>query len=177
MYEVREDQHITGGGPQGGLLTVILFNLQVNRAGAPCPPLPLPQSQGPVLHPQPLQAGPLPICQQQNNTLKKKYVDDLSMLESIDLKTKLIGATATIGPPNIHEQPGLILPPDQSVLQHQLQDLLAFTDQNGMKINTKKTKIIPFNVSKKFDFLPQINFPGYEALEVTYTTKLPLLVM
>ena len=41
-----------------------------------------------------------------------------------------------------------------------------------MKINTKKTKIIPFNVSKKFDFLPQINFPGYEALEVTYTTKL-----
>ena len=170
------DQHIPGGGPQGGLLTVILFNLQVNRAGAPCPLFPLPQvppqSQGPVLHPQPLQAGPLPICHQQNNTLKKKYVDDLSLLESIDLKTKLIKATPTIGPPNIHEQPGLILPPDQSVLQHQLQDLLSFTDENGMKINTKKTKIIPFNVSKKFDFLPQINFPGYEALEVTYTTKL-----
>ena len=43
-----------------------------------------------------------------------------------------------------------------------------------MKINTKKTKIIPFNVSKNHDFLPQINFPGHgqEPLEVIYTTRL-----
>ena len=31
------DQAIPGGGPQGGLLTVLLFDLQVNLAGAPCP--------------------------------------------------------------------------------------------------------------------------------------------
>ena len=34
---VSGEQHIPGGGPQGGLLTVILFNLQVNLAGVPCP--------------------------------------------------------------------------------------------------------------------------------------------
>ena len=41
---VSEDQAIPGGGPRGGLLTVLLFNLQVNLAGAPCsliPSLPL----------------------------------------------------------------------------------------------------------------------------------------
>ena len=41
-----------------------------------------------------------------------------------------------------------------------------------MKINYKKTKIIPFNFSKKFDFLPQLNFPDCEPLEVIYETRL-----
>lgn len=31
-----------GGGPQGGLLTGVLFRLQVNKAGSPCIPTPLP---------------------------------------------------------------------------------------------------------------------------------------
>ena len=41
-----------------------------------------------------------------------------------------------------------------------------------MKINFKKTKILPFNFSKKFDFLPQLNFPNCEPLEVIYSTRL-----
>ena len=41
-----------------------------------------------------------------------------------------------------------------------------------MKINFKKTKILPFNLSKKFDFLPQLNFPNCEPLEVIYETRL-----
>ena len=41
-----------------------------------------------------------------------------------------------------------------------------------MKINTKKTKILPFNLTKNYDFLPQLNFPGHEPLEVIYETKL-----
>ena len=52
-----DDQAIPGGGPQGGLLTVLFFDLQVNLAGAPCPLLPtLPLGQ--------LQPGPLPLCHQ-----------------------------------------------------------------------------------------------------------------
>ena len=35
-----EEQNIPGGGPQGGLLIVIFFNLQANLVGAPCPVLP-----------------------------------------------------------------------------------------------------------------------------------------
>jgi hypothetical protein len=66
----------------------------------------------------------------------------------------------------------LHLPVEQSVLQHQLADLLVFTNDNKMKINYKKTKILPFNVSKKYDFLPQLHFPEHEPLEVIYETKL-----
>ena len=91
------------------------------------------------------------------------------MLEIIDLLTGLFPAPPIIGPANFHEIPGLALPPDQSVLQHQLADLLVFTDQNKMKINHKKTKI---NFSKKNDFLPQLNFPGCDPLEVIYETRL-----
>ena len=72
---------IPGGGPQGGLLTVIFFDLQVNRAGAKCPIAPLlPPFEGPEHGPQ--QVGPLPQCHQVDVTLKKKYVDDLTLLQS-----------------------------------------------------------------------------------------------
>ena len=157
---VSDDQDIPGGGPQGGLLTVIFFNLQVNKAGVPCPItslLPLGHA-GP--EPDPSQADPLPPCHNREVLVKKKYVDDLSLLESLNLQRVLVPSAPFIGPPNEHEQSGLYLPPDKSKLQHQLEDLLAFTDSNKMKINLKKTKILPFNTSKKYDFLPQINFPN-----------------
>ena len=81
-----DDQDIPGGGPQGGLLTVLLYNLQVNLAGAPCPLQPLllhgvqgpdpgPLQAGPLqAGPLPIQAGPLPPCHQQEKTLKKNLL-------------------------------------------------------------------------------------------------------
>ena len=167
-----DEQDIPGGGPQGGLLTVLLFDLQVNLAGAPCPlPRLLPVgTEGPELGP--LLAEHLPACHQEENTLKKKYVDDLTLLESIDLKSTLVPVPPIIGPPNLHEIPHLSLPVSQSILQHQLADLVEFTSKNKMKINFKKTKVIPFNPTKKFDFLPQLNFPDCAPLEVIYETRL-----
>ena len=166
-----DDQYIPGGGPQGGLLTVILFDLQVNLAGNPCPlPCTLqPGEAGPDLGP--LQAGPRPPCHMKERLLKKKFVDDLSLLEAIPL-TLLVPAPSIIGPANLHEVPCLTLPPDSSALQHQLADLDLFTAENKMKINYKKTKILPFNFTKKSDFLPQLSFPGGEPLEVIYSTRL-----
>ena len=146
-----KEQHIPGGGPQGGLLTVLLFDLQVNLAGYPCPlqPVTLPNGvKGPVTR-APLN-GPLPLCHQSERTLKKKYVDDLTLLEAICLKL-LVWAPLISGPPNLHEIQVFILQPDQSVLQHQLGDLCAFTKEIKMNINFKKTKIMSFNLSKSFD--------------------------
>ena len=96
----------------------------------------------------------------------------MSLLESINLKTSLLPYPVLIGPRNFHELPGLYLPPEKSTLQHQLSDLLAFTEANKMKINTKKTKIMPFNLTKKFDFIPQLSFPDQQPLEVINETKL-----
>lgn len=41
-----------------------------------------------------------------------------------------------------------------------------------MLINVKKTKIMPFNTCKNYDFLPQLFFPDSDPLEVIYQTKL-----
>ena len=41
-----------------------------------------------------------------------------------------------------------------------------------MKINFKKTKILPFNTSKKYEFLPKLYFPDCDPLEVIYETRL-----
>ena len=43
-----------------------------------------------------------------------------------------------------------------------------------MVLNTKKTKIIPFNFSRKFDFVPEFMLES-EKLEVVYLTKLLVL--
>jgi hypothetical protein len=66
---------------------------------------------------------------------------------------------------------------DQSVLQHQLADLLEFKNENKMKINYKKTKILPFNTSKKYDFLPQLHFPDNDPLKVIYETRLLCVIL
>ena len=163
-----DDQDIPGGGPQGGLPTVLLFDLQVNLAGSPCPLQPTLSIgvAGPELGP--LQAGPLPLCHQQERTLKKKYVDDLTLLEAVPIQSLLVPAQHIVGPPNLHEIPGLALPPDLSILQHQLEDLSRFTEENKMKINHKKTKIIPFNFTRKFDFLPQLSFTESDPIEVIF---------
>ena len=42
-----------------------------------------------------------------------------------------------------------------------------------MKINFKKTKILPFfNPTRKYDFLPKLSFPNHKPLEVIYETRL-----
>ena len=105
--ETSVEQLIPGGGPQGGLLTVIFFDLQVNLAGFPCKL----ETWVPQIQPGPEPIGPLPLCHQSDLTLKKKYVDDLTMLEAIQLKIKLIPAPPVHGPCNLHEQSGLVLPP------------------------------------------------------------------
>ena len=101
-------QSCPGGGPQGGLLTGVLFCLQVNKAGSPCPLPQLPslgldghhtpannpsQSnpehpssrqeslQGPTL--RPIQEQNRPLCHKKENLHKKSYIDDLTLLDPI----------------------------------------------------------------------------------------------
>ena len=94
------------------------------------------------------------------------------MLERLNLRSSLSLSQPIIGPSNIHEVPGLYLPVENSILQHQLADLSDFTEKNLMKLNIKKTKIIPFIVTRNYDFLPQLYFPGCSPLEVIYETRL-----
>ena len=166
------DRAMPGGGPQGTLLIVLLFILQVNLAGAPCTtPATLPRGvQGP--EPNPIETAPIKPCMNLETTENKKFVDDLTLLEVVNLRENLVHKEVTTRPLNFHERHGLRLPPERTIMQHKLKDLLNFTNDNQMKINSKKTKIIPFNFSKSMDFIPEISFPGGDQLEVIYQTKL-----
>ena len=59
-----------------------------------------------------------------------------------------------------------------SLLDHQLSDLSIFNNSNKTKINVKNRKILSFSISKKYAFLPQLNFPNCEPLEIIYDTQL-----
>ena len=169
---VSSDRSMPGGGPQGTLLIVLLFILQVNFAGAPCVvPATLPKGvAGPEPNPSTV-LTPAP-CHTENKTENKKFVDDLTILEVVDLKDNLIPKDITIGPLNFHERHGLQLPPEKTILQHKLGDLLKFTEENKMVINAKKTKILPFNFTKSMHFIQEMSFPGGGTLDVIYQTKL-----
>ena len=59
-----------GGGPQGGLLTGVLFCLQVNKAGSPCPTPEHPSprqdgAHGPALNPSTNSVSTFPLCHKQ----------------------------------------------------------------------------------------------------------------
>ena len=58
------------------------------------------------------------------------------------------------------------------MLKFYLDDTEEFTVQNRMKINAKKTKVISFNKSRKFDFPPEVQFSDQQNLVVVSNLKL-----
>ena len=113
-------------------------------------------------------------CHKIHDTSKKIYIDDLTEMEAIRLKRALVPADPEfIGPKNYHERCGLELPVQSSILQHKLVDIYEYTKENMMMVNRKKTVIMPFNFTKKYDFIPRFMFPGdHTPLDVIYETKL-----
>ena len=118
----------------------------------------------------------LPLCHSQTKLHKKSYVDDLTLLEKISLST-LQSKPRIFGPLNFHDRFGLELPASLSILQHQLEDLKEYTKQHSMKLNTRKTKCMPYINSKTKDFMPQLKLDNEGFLEVIYEIKLVGLVL
>ena len=59
-------------------------------------------------------------------TENKKFVDDLTLLEVINLRENLVHNEVTIQPLYFHERYGLRLPPERTILPHKLKDLFNF---------------------------------------------------
>ena len=49
-----------------------------------------------------------------------------------------------------------VLPEDKNEIQKQLDDLCRYANENEMKLNSEKTKVMLFNVAKRNDFMPEI---------------------
>ena len=142
-------RELPGSTPQGTFLGILLFIIAFNGA---------------LLRP----SVPRPTF------LSLKYVDDLSMLQAIHLKNALSPDPVNRPFPLTHsERFQMVLPKDNNPLNEYLDELKAFTDSRFMKIKERKTMVMIFNFSQKYDFPTEINVDGFvDQLVVTTETKL-----
>ena len=95
------------------------------------------------------------------------FVDDLSLAECVRLDTQLCPSTDHAGPRVYTDRNGLLLPPDQSVLQQRLDEMTTSVHLHDMRLNLLKSKVIPFNFTRKYDFIPSFSIDGSN-LDVLY---------
>ena len=70
-----------------------------------------------------------------------------------------------VKPLTYHNRTEQVLPPQNSQVQTELNNLMQYSEMNEMRINTGKSKIMLFNTSKKNDFTPEMTINN-ETLEV-----------
>ena len=121
-----------GGSPQGTLLGVLLYLVYVSDIG-----MDLSSVQYP---PPPAVSG---------QEVRLKFVDDLSLADSVRLDTQLH-----------HDHSGYYLPASESLLQRRLAEISNAADAHDMKINLDKTKVIAFNFTRKYRFEPCFSLEG-----------------
>ena len=134
------------GGPQGTLLGLLLFLILINDCGFDDEE----QSIGEVIT-QPKKKF-LPV------TSHAKYVDDLTIVETLNLKQTLVASPDRPLPTSFHARLGLRLPADKSKVYELL--IQEYAAVNDIKLNCKKSKFILFNPTKNFDFVPEVEIEG-----------------
>ena len=75
-------------------------------------------------------------------------------------------------PKQYHERTGHVLPPDSNCIQEQVEQLIKYAQENKMKLNEDKTKIMLFNRATTIDVLPQVKLSDSKFIELVEETKL-----
>ena len=116
--ELSSIKDLPGGGPQGTLLGLLLFLVYINEVG---------------FENQLNNAGELLTSRRKMkdaNTLHLKFVDDLTLAESVALPQKLLQVPT-----------GQKLQPKDSLVYNQLLKIKEYATKNEMQINYKKTNL------------------------------------
>ena len=100
----------------------------------------------------------------------------MTIAEAIKLKQDLITVPSASRPlPDVfHARTGHSFPHSASKVFQQLEKTYFYAEQNEMRINFSKTKLMLFNPSRTLDFMPDFNLDGHQIELVSHTKLLGL---
>ena len=105
-------------------------------------------------------------------TLHAKYVDDMTILESFNMRKVLTPSTMDRPQPDPYrKRTGHTLQPQCSRVYEQIEKIQTYADNNDMKINYDKTKFMVFHPCTIRDFLPEFSMENHE-IELVEKIKL-----
>ena len=129
--EKSEKKRLPGGGPQGTILGMFLFLILINAAGFKNNM----RNTGKIIT-QPGINKRKPM-----DNIHMKFIDDMTVAESIHLKEQFIENPDPVHPLQYHERTGHILPMERSKVQMVLDDLHVYTEKHQMRLNQDKTML------------------------------------
>ena len=161
--KIGQKKDIGGGAGQGAPLGMWIFLFMIDQAG----PKPNPTPLGQIIT-KPLKS------RSKLETGKQKFVDDFTILTSIDLKNTLVRNTNPIieQPLPYRSRTGHILPQHTNPLQVQMDEIVSLGKERKMVLNPLKTKTMIFNTLKNYDVLPLISTERGQILDVVEEHKI-----
>ena len=159
--QYSEEKDLFGSAGQGVPLSFWIFCFMIDRAG----PSPNIEPIGQIIT-KPLKE------RKKIEKIKKKWVDDFTVLTSIDLKQHLVPDPAPVRPVPHRGRTEHLLPRQHNILQDQVDSIVQYSNDRKMLLNPLKTKIMIFNPLKKYDILPQIETERGRLLEVVEEHKI-----
>ena len=154
---------LPGGGPQGTRLGLFLFLILINAAGYEI----LEENIGKHITMKRSKRTKMP-------NIHLKFVDDLTLAETLNLKDCLVPNPDTNQPYPLayHDRTKHVLPGSANEMQNQLNKLIQYCTDNDMRINQGKTKVALFNTARIYDFMPRLCIEGNTHLEVVEEFRL-----
>ena len=159
--KIGPEKDIFGGGGQGVPLGLWIFCFMIDRAG----PQQTNQPLGQII------TQPLNKRQPMDKT-KKKWVDDFTVLTSINLQDTLVPDPSPVRPVPYHSRTEHILPDEHNPLQPEIDRIVTYSHERKMVLNPKKTKAMIFNSRRKYDVLPQLSAEPGSQIEVVEQHKI-----
>ena len=151
--KVSEAKHIKAGTGQGCFLGLWCFLFLVNFAG----PQRDPKTIGEYITETSQKREPMKV-------MKRKWVDDLSILVSLDLKKEAVVDPEIIKtqPTTYHNRTGHALPDSNNSMQMHINAVVEHATNTKMQISESKTKVAIFNTLHSVDIQPNITLGNNE---------------